>query len=161
MRLGVLQYVGILKDIILLDYGPISQPVILFKCDWVRNGLDRWGNATYKHDDDGFLLVNFWQLKARVDEPYVFPTQVQHVFYVDDPNMPRWKVVFHKEPRSKHILVSNSDEVTMLDNFIGVDVPLEILEVPRNMAFVGAIGLIGWHAPKLLERFKCETQTEK
>jgi hypothetical protein len=51
--------VGILKDIILLDYGPISQPVILFKCDWVRNGLDRWGNATYKHDDDGFLLVNF------------------------------------------------------------------------------------------------------
>jgi hypothetical protein len=82
-------------------------------------------------------------LKARVDEPYVFPTQVQHVFYVDDPNMPRWKVVFHKEPRSKHILVSNSDEVTMLDNFIGVDVPLEILEVPRNMALVGAIELIG------------------
>ncbi len=32
-RLGALQYVGILKDIILLDYGPISQPVILFKCD--------------------------------------------------------------------------------------------------------------------------------
>ncbi len=58
-RLGVLQHVGILKDIILLDYAPISQPVILFKCDWVRNGLDRWGNATYKCNDDGFLLVNF------------------------------------------------------------------------------------------------------
>ncbi len=55
----MLQYVGILKDIILLDYGPISQPIILFKCDWVRNGLDKWGNATYKRDDDGFLLVNF------------------------------------------------------------------------------------------------------
>jgi hypothetical protein len=40
-------------------------------------------------------------------------------------------------------------------------VPLEILEVPRNMALVGAIELIGWHAPKLLERLKCETQTEK
>jgi hypothetical protein len=72
----VLQYVGILKDIILLDYGLISQPIILFKCDWVRNGLDRWGNATYKRNDDGFLLVNFRQLKARVDEPYVFPAQV-------------------------------------------------------------------------------------
>ncbi len=123
-----------LKDIILLDYGPISQPVILFKCDWVRNGLDRWGNPTYKRDDDGFLLVNFIQLKARVDKPYVFPTQVQHVFYVDDPNMPGWKVVLHKEPRSKRILVFDSDEVTMVDNLIGVNVPLEFPELPRNMA---------------------------
>jgi hypothetical protein len=57
--------------------------------------------------------------------------------------MSRWKVVFHKELRSKHILVSNSDEVTMLDNLIGVDVPLEILEVPRNVALIGAIELIG------------------
>jgi hypothetical protein len=54
-----------------------------------------------------------------------------------------WKVVLHKEPRSKRILVSDSDEVTMLDNLIGVDVPLEILEVPRNMAFVGVIELTG------------------
>ncbi len=142
-RLGALQYVGILKDIILLDYGPISQPVILFKCDWVRNGLDRWGNATYKHDDDGFLLVNFRQLKARVDEPFVFPAQVQHVFHVDDPNMRGWKVVLHKEPRSKRRYVSDSDEVTMLDNLIGVDVPLEFPEVPRNMALVGVIELTG------------------
>jgi hypothetical protein len=59
MKLGALQYVGILKDIILLDYGLVSQTIILFKCDWVRNGLDRWGNATYWCDDDGFLLVNF------------------------------------------------------------------------------------------------------
>jgi hypothetical protein len=62
-------------------------------------------------------------MKARVDEPYVFSAQVQHVFYVDDPNMPGWKVVLHKKPWSKHILVSDSDEVTMLDNLIGVDVP--------------------------------------
>ncbi len=78
---------GILKDIILLDYGPISQPVILFKCDWVRNGLDRWGNPTYKCDDDGFLFVNFRQLKAWVDEPYVFLARVQQVFYADDRNI--------------------------------------------------------------------------
>jgi predicted nucleotidyltransferase len=57
--------------------------------------------------------------------------------------MSRWKVVFHKELRSKHILVSNSDEVTMLDNLIGIYVPLEILEVPRNVALIGAIELIG------------------
>jgi hypothetical protein len=57
--------------------------------------------------------------------------------------MPGWKIVLHKEPRSKRILVSDSDEVTMLDNLIGVDVPLEFPEVPRNMAFVSVIELIG------------------
>jgi hypothetical protein len=57
--------------------------------------------------------------------------------------MSRWKVVLHKELRSKRILVSDSDEVTMLDNLIGVDVPLEIPEVSRNMALIGAIELTG------------------
>jgi hypothetical protein len=57
--------------------------------------------------------------------------------------MSRWNVVFHKELRSKHILIFNSDEVTMLDNLIGVDVPLEIPEVLRNVALIGAIELIG------------------
>jgi hypothetical protein len=64
-------------------------------------------------------------LKARVNEPYVFPAQVQQVFYADDPNIFGWKVVLHKEPSSKRILVFDSDEVTMVDNLIGVDVPLE------------------------------------
>jgi len=54
-----------------------------------------------------------------------------------------WKVALHKEPRSKRILVSDSDEVTMLDNLIGIDVLLEFPEVPRNMALVGAIELTG------------------
>jgi hypothetical protein len=54
-----------------------------------------------------------------------------------------WKVVLHKEPRSKRILVSDSDEITILDNLIGIDVPLEIPEVPRNMALISAIELIG------------------
>ncbi len=71
--LGLIQYVGVLKDIVLLDYGPILIPVILFKCNEVKNSFDRWGNPTYKRDEDGFLL-------AQKDEPYVFPTQVQHVF---------------------------------------------------------------------------------
>ncbi len=41
----------------------------------------------------------------------------------------------------QRILVSDSDEVTMVDNLIGVDAPLEFPEVPRNMALVGAIEL--------------------
>ncbi len=82
-------------------------------------------------------------MKARVDEPYVFQAQCEIGFLCNDPNMSGWKVVLHKELRSKRILVSDSDEVTMLDNLIGVDVPLEILEVLRNMAFIGIIELNG------------------
>jgi hypothetical protein len=93
-------------------------------------------------------------LKAQVDEPYVFPAQVQQVFYANDPNMPRWKVVLHKEPRSKHILVFDSDEVTTLDNLIGVYVLLEIPKVPKNMALVGAIELTGADAILAVEKLQ-------
>jgi hypothetical protein len=63
---------GILKDIILFNYGPISISVIMFKCNWVNNEVDRWGNPTYKRDQDGFLLVNFCVFKVKDEEPYVF-----------------------------------------------------------------------------------------
>jgi len=55
----------------LLDYEHVSQPIVLFKCDWVTNGVDRWGNPTYKHDEDGFLLVIFCHLTPKANEPYV------------------------------------------------------------------------------------------
>jgi hypothetical protein len=79
--------VGIPQDIILLDYGPISIPMVLFKCDWVKNEVDRRGHPTYKCDEDGFLLANFNALKANDNEPFLFPTQVQHVFYSKELNL--------------------------------------------------------------------------
>ncbi len=79
---------------------------------------------------------------------------MQQVFYADDLNMPGWKVVLHKEPRSKRILVSDSDEVTMVDNLIGVDVPLEFPDVPRNMALVGVIELTGADAILAAEKLQ-------
>ncbi len=66
MTLGSIQYVGVLKDIILLNYRLVFQPVVFFKCDWVTLGFDRWGNPTYKRDENGFLLANFRNLKAEV-----------------------------------------------------------------------------------------------
>ncbi len=42
-----IQYVGVLKDIYLLDYGPISSPIVLMRCEWVWNGNDIRGNPTY------------------------------------------------------------------------------------------------------------------
>jgi hypothetical protein len=51
--------------------------VVLFKCDWVKNEVDRRGHPTYKRDEDGFLLANFNALNANDNEPFVFPAQVQ------------------------------------------------------------------------------------
>jgi hypothetical protein len=140
--LGPMQYVGILQDIILLDYGLVSIPVVLFKCDWVKNEVDRRGHPTYKRDEDGFLLANF-----NDDEPFVFPAQMQQVFYSEELNQPWWKVVLHKEPRSRRVVTEAGEEQTVIqDNVIGVEVPLEIPNVPHNMAMVGAIELCGIEA---------------
>jgi hypothetical protein len=65
MTFGSIQYVGVLKEIILLNYRPMSQPVVLFKCDWVTLESDRWGNRMYKRDEDGFLLCKFPQLESK------------------------------------------------------------------------------------------------
>jgi hypothetical protein len=147
MTLGSIQYVGVLKDIILLNYILVSQLVVLFKCGWVTPRFDRWGNPTYRRDEDGFLLANFRNLKSEVTKPFVFPSQVQQVFYADEPNTPWWKVVLHKEARSKRIVVENSEEIsTPIDNVIGTEVPLIILEVLSNTTLLGAIELIGTEA---------------
>jgi hypothetical protein len=142
MTLGSFQYVGVLKDIILLNYEPMSQPVVLFKCDWVTPRFDRWGNPMYKRDEDGILLANIYKLKVEVIEPFVFPSQVQQVFYANEPNTPWWKVVIHKEARFKHIVVENREEIsTPIDNVIGIEVPFIIPEVLSNATLVGAIEL--------------------
>ncbi len=46
-----MEYVSVLKDIIRLDYGLISTPIIFMRCAWVQNGIDVRGNPTYKWDE--------------------------------------------------------------------------------------------------------------
>jgi hypothetical protein len=46
-----IQYIGVFKDILRLDYGPISSPIIFMQCAWVQNESDVRGNLTYKHDE--------------------------------------------------------------------------------------------------------------
>jgi hypothetical protein len=45
---ATVEYVDVIKDIFKLDYGPISTPIILMRCAWVRNKNDVRGNPTYK-----------------------------------------------------------------------------------------------------------------
>jgi hypothetical protein len=64
-----------------LDYGPMSSPIVLFCCSWMKNGIDNRGNPTYKQDNADFWLANFWHLLHKLNEPFVFPSQIQQVFF--------------------------------------------------------------------------------
>lgn len=46
--LGWIQYVNTLKEILQLDYGPMASLIVLFCCNWVKNGTNNKGNPTYK-----------------------------------------------------------------------------------------------------------------
>jgi len=153
--LSSIQYVGVLKDIILLDYGPVSQPMVFFKCEWVTHGSNRCGNPTNKRDEDGFLLANFCHLKANINEPYVFPMQVQQVFYAHDPSTPWWKIIFHKEPRSKRVVVENNEKINIhVNNVIDTKAPLQIPKAPSDTTLVGAIELTRANVILVVERLK-------
>jgi hypothetical protein len=87
----MIQYVGILKQILQLDYGPMFSPIMLFCCNWVKNGIRSRGKPTYKCDDANFLLANFWHLLDKFDEPF-FPFTSLVVFFWSDPKTP-WALV--------------------------------------------------------------------
>ena len=105
-------YVGILQDILVPDYGDLKTPVTVFSCVWKKR-VDNHNNSTYVRDPDGFLVVNFKHNISRAIDPYVFPSQCNQVFWADDDLRPpgsQWKVVLKKDARSKRT-VEEDDEV--------------------------------------------------
>jgi len=44
------------------------------------------------------------------NKPFVFPSQVQQVFYFDDSSHPWWKVILHKEPWNKRVFLDTYGE---------------------------------------------------
>lgn len=52
------KFVGVLKDILKLDYGLVHTPVHIFRCEWMKRE-DNQGNPTYVKDDVEFFTVNF------------------------------------------------------------------------------------------------------
>jgi hypothetical protein len=93
-------YVGIVKDILKLNYRSVHTPVILLRCEWVR-GHDNRGNSTYIRDEAGFLFVNFQHKMPKLAEPFIFPSQATQVFYSDDIRKGGWKVVLWNEARAR------------------------------------------------------------
>ena len=75
-----LPYVGVLKDILKLSYGPLQTPVIIFRCEWMKQ-CDNHGNPTYVRDDTGFMVVNSGHKVPKMAEPFIFPSHATQVFW--------------------------------------------------------------------------------
>jgi hypothetical protein len=134
-----LQYLGVAKDILQLDYGTMSTPIVLFICDWVQNASDNRGNPTYKRDDAGLLMANFRHMLSEDIEPFVFPSQVQQVFNVDDRHTPWWKVV-HVEPRSRRVFFDTYGEyISTNEDDNALDAPYTMLDAPTIFNRIGAV----------------------
>jgi hypothetical protein len=101
-------YVGVLKDILKLDYRAVNSPVILLHCEWVRRHDNR-GNPTYIRDEAGFLFVNFRHKMPKLAEPFIFPSQATQVFYSNDIRKEDWKVVLRSDVRARREVAHTSD----------------------------------------------------
>ena len=93
------EYVGWVEEILELDYGRFQ--VIVFLCNWVKE-ISHGPGATMKQDDYGFTLVNFNRLIPISAQSFVFPIQIEQVFF-SDTNCEQpgcWKVVLRKAVRA-------------------------------------------------------------
>ena len=110
VRSGV-DYVGILQDILVPDYGDLNTQVIIFSCAWKKR-TDNHNNSTYVRDADGFLVVNFKHNIPKSVDPFAFPSQCTQVFFSDDDLRPKgsqWKVVLRKEARGRRKVEEDDD----------------------------------------------------
>jgi hypothetical protein len=134
-------YVGVLKDILKLDYGPLHTLVIILRCEWMKR-QDNQGNPTYTKDDAGFLIVNFHHKLPRVEEPFIFSSQAIKSFFSDVEGRPGWKVVLQKEARSRREVVDTSDVfITTTIEASGLIAPEDVSTPPLTVSLDGAIEL--------------------
>ncbi|XP_042386465.1 uncharacterized protein LOC121978154 [Zingiber officinale] len=83
--LADVSYYGVIEEIWELDYHQFHVP--LFKCAWVAND-----KGIINNDECGFTLVNLNKRGHKNDE-FVLASQVNQVFYIDDPLKNGWSIV--------------------------------------------------------------------
>jgi hypothetical protein len=74
------------------------------------------------------------------NESFVFPSQVQQVFYFDDFSNPWWKVILHKESHNKHVFLDTYGEYISTNEYGSVlDARRAMPNAPTTLSNVGAI----------------------
>jgi hypothetical protein len=84
------EFVGNIEEILELDYQNHCVVVLLYK--WVKAKYSD-SCPTIIQDDLGFTIANFESMVDLGKESFAFLIHCQQVFFSDDPNRPRWKVV--------------------------------------------------------------------
>lgn len=95
----VIRFFGKINKILELDFGSFN--TILLHCDWYRSDM-KGKCASSKTDKYGFQLVNMTKKMSSSsinDQPFVMPTHVHQVFFVQDPKEKNWSVVLDHVPR--------------------------------------------------------------
>jgi hypothetical protein len=134
-------YVGVVKDILKLNYGALHNPVILLCCEWIKR-KDNCGNPTYLRDEAGFLVVNSRHKLSSMLEPLIFPSQATQVFFSDDPGKPGWKVVLSNVPRARREIADTSDVfVTISVKTTGLTAPAHVPAPPTVLSLDSATTL--------------------
>lgn len=97
------QYVGVLTEVLELNYGGMK--VVLFKGRWIEPSWVPKSSASMRYHESGLWQVNFQkELGASKRMDYVFPRQVEQVFFYPNDRGIAWRTVLHKESRSTRVL---------------------------------------------------------
>ncbi|XP_042460326.1 uncharacterized protein LOC122043816 [Zingiber officinale] len=83
--LADVSFYGVIEEIWELDYHQFHVP--LFKCAWVAND-----KGIINNDECGFTLVNL-NKRGHKNDKFVLASQVNQVFYIDDPLKKGWSIV--------------------------------------------------------------------
>ena len=131
--------VGVLKNILVLNYGPMN--IVVMVVSWVAK--DSPSKPRLRRDPHGFWLANMAATPRETSDPYMLPVaasqvtsipqphmcpwpiscintlhrsprivfehRCQHVFFVVDKDMPGWSVVLAKEARGRRVCLHGSD----------------------------------------------------
>ena len=106
------EYVGFIDEILELDYGRHCVVVLVYSWRKTRSGGP---NPTTKQDDFGFTMVNFSHSALIPLGPmsFVFPINIQQVYYANDSDLSDWKILCRVDVRGRrggrHFALSNLD----------------------------------------------------
>ncbi|KAL3849461.1 hypothetical protein ACJIZ3_011343 [Penstemon smallii] len=102
----IIDFYGVLKDIIEVDYLRGGKRVLIFRCDWwsVKKSLE-----IRKDRDSNITSVNVCKTWYE-DQPFVLAYQVRQVYYVQDLKLGKnWRVVEKIQPRVSYDVPTRND----------------------------------------------------
>jgi hypothetical protein len=135
-----INYVGVLQDILKLDYDPLHTPVILLQCEWMKRPNNS-SNLTYTCDEAGFLLVNFRHKLPQMSEPFIFASQATQVLFFKCIQKAKVEGGFAKRVDIADAFISTTRQSTRLS-------APNVVPGPRNTtSLVGAIELSSEETP--------------